>query len=121
MANEGQSYDNEKRGAIFPSEYKKAAIAKGQPNADKLPDGSGSLVVNGVKYYVSSWTKTGQKGKFISFSIESEEDAQARSSAKKGGNSGGYAAPKAGSGNQQATASKKAPIMPDFEDDDLPF
>ena len=120
MANDGQGYDNEKRGVIFPSEYKKTAIAKGQPNAENLPDGSGSLVVNGVKFYVSSWTKTGAKGKFISFSIEEESVAQARSAARKGGggNSGGYAAPKGG-----APQGKKpsAPAVEDFDDDDLPF
>jgi hypothetical protein len=44
--------------------------------SEKDPDSSGTIIVHGVPYYLSGWTKTnGQTGeKFISLAIESKEE-----------------------------------------------
>lgn len=44
--------------------------------SEKDPDSSGTIMVNGVPYYLSGWTKAnGQTGeKFISLAIESKEE-----------------------------------------------
>lgn len=82
-------YDNNMRGVLFK-------------NADKQkethPDYKGSVIVDGVEYWLSSWIKTSKKGdKFMSLSIQPKEQAK------------------------PARQAKQAPVEEDFEDSDLPF
>ena len=62
-------YDNNMRGVLFPND-------KG--DNPKRPDMKGNLEIDGVKYRVSAWEKTSQKGnQFLSFVVE-EEDGTAK-------------------------------------------
>ena len=38
------------------------------------PDYRGDVTINGVTYALSSWIKTGQKGKFMSLAVSVKED-----------------------------------------------
>jgi hypothetical protein len=67
-------YDNTNRGALFKNDRKEK---------DTHPDYKGSLNVNGVEYWVSSWIKDGQRGKFMSLSITTKEEAAAPAPAPK--------------------------------------
>lgn len=60
------TYDNTNSGAIFKNDRKEK---------DTHPDYKGSLNVEGVEYWVSSWIKSGQKGKFMSIAL-TQKDAQ---------------------------------------------
>jgi len=44
--------------------------------SEKDPDSSGTIIVNGIPYYLSGWTKVnGKTGeKFVSLAIESKEE-----------------------------------------------
>lgn len=41
--------------------------------SEKHPNAKGSALIDGVEYWVSAWTKEGQKGKFQSLSFERKE------------------------------------------------
>lgn len=41
--------------------------------SEKHPNAKGSALIGGVEYWVSAWTKEGQKGKFQSLSFERKE------------------------------------------------
>lgn len=87
-------YDNNKRGVLFRNE-------KG--DNPKRPDMTGNLEIDGVKYRVSAWEKTSQRGnQFLSF-VVSEDDGPAKNT----GN--GVAAQKPQAGQQLGI------------DDDVPF
>jgi hypothetical protein len=60
------SYDNTNSGAIFKNDRKEK---------DTHPDYKGSLNVEGVDYWVSSWIKKGPKGTFMSMALTAK-DAQ---------------------------------------------
>ena len=60
-------YDNS--GALFKNDR------KGNPSQ---PDYKGSLNVGGVEYWLSAWIKEGQKGKFMSLSINPKDQQQER-------------------------------------------
>ena len=88
------TYDPTNRGAIFKNDRKE------QPNH---PDYKGSVNVNGVEYWVSSWIKEGAKGKFMSLSVTPKEQ-------------------KAPAPRQQTKAPAKASSgFDDMDDSDLPF
>jgi len=58
-------YDNNMRGVLFPND-------KG--DNPKRPDMTGSLEIEGIKYRVSAWQKTSQKGTdFLSFVVEEDD------------------------------------------------
>lgn len=61
-------YDNTNRGALFKNDNKEQ---------DNHPDYKGSINVNGVEYWISSWLKTSDKTgkKFMSLSVKQKEDA----------------------------------------------
>lgn len=62
-------YDNNMRGVLFPND-------KG--DNPKRPDMTGNLEIDGVKYRVSAWEKTSQRGnQFLSF-VVSEDDGPAK-------------------------------------------
>ncbi|WP_376742467.1 hypothetical protein [Ensifer canadensis] len=41
---------------------------------DSHPHATGSCVIDGVEYWVSAWTKDGQKGKFQSLAFKRKEE-----------------------------------------------
>lgn len=40
---------------------------------DNQPHATGTAVIDGVEYFVSAWTKEGQKGKFQSLAFKRKE------------------------------------------------
>lgn len=64
---------------------------------DSHPDYRGSAMVDGIEYWLSSWVKEGQKGKFMSISLTPKQETQ-----------------------NSAAATRPAPAGVDFEDD-IPF
>jgi len=58
-------YDNNNRGAIFKNEKKET---------EKHPDYKGSINVEGVDYWVSSWISTSKAGQaYMSLSVQKKE------------------------------------------------
>ena len=91
------NYDNTNRGVLFKNDRKEK---------DTHPNMKGSINVEGVKYWVSAWTKEGQNGKFISLSLTPKEQTKTAAQAVK------QVAPPQ---RQQA-----APVVEDL-DDSIPF
>jgi hypothetical protein len=61
-------YSNTNRGALFKNDKKQS---------DSHPDYKGSLNVEGVEYWVSSWIKVSKTGdKFMSLSVQPKEGQQ---------------------------------------------
>ena len=60
-----QQYDNELRGVLFKNDRK---------GNDSQPDYKGQCEIDGVEYWISSWIKEGQKGKFMSLSFQPKDD-----------------------------------------------
>ena len=46
--------------------------------SEKHPNAKGSALIDGVEYWVSAWTKEGQKGKFQSLSFERKDAKPAK-------------------------------------------
>lgn len=67
-----QQYDDTNRGVLFKNDRKES---------DKHPDYKGSININGEEFWLSSWIKEGQKGKFMSLSVQPKEQ-QAKQQAK---------------------------------------
>lgn len=65
MANDYQPRDMS--GVLFKNDR------KDKPNH---PDYRGDVTINGVTYSLSSWIKTGQKGKFMSLAVSVKEPRQ---------------------------------------------
>lgn len=71
------NYDNTNSGALFKND-KKAS--------DNHPDYKGSINVDGVEYWLSSWIKTSKTGtKFMSLSVSAKEQAPAPKKSTGGG------------------------------------
>lgn len=51
-------------GVLFPNDRKES---------DRHPDYTGRMLVNGVEYWVSAWTKQGRSGDFFSLAIKPKE------------------------------------------------
>ena len=84
-------YDNNLRGFLMKNTEKEK---------DTQPDYKGSVMVDGVEYWLSSWIKTSKKGdKFMSLSLQPKEQAKPARQAKQ--------APQ--------------PVEEDFDDENLPF
>ncbi len=61
------SYDNTNTGAIFRNKRKET---------EKHPDGTGTVNIEGVEYWVSSWNKTSKSGEpFRSLSFKRKDEA----------------------------------------------
>jgi hypothetical protein len=56
----------EGQGALFKNQRK---------TEDRQPDYTGEAKLNGEMYWISAWIKEGKSGKFMSFSIQSKQDA----------------------------------------------
>ena len=64
-----EQYDNTNSGALFRNDKK---------TTDKHPDYRGSLNVQGVEYWLSSWLKTARDGrKYMSLSVTPKEQQTA--------------------------------------------
>lgn len=84
------AYDNSNSGALFKNDDK---------SSEKHPDYKGSLNVNGVDYWLSSWLKTSKAGaKYMSLSVT----------------------PKNANNTRAPVQSKSAPAD-DFGDSEVPF
>lgn len=68
-------YDNTDRGVLFRNDRKER---------DTHADYKGSINVGGVEYWLSAWIKEGQKGKFMSLSVQPKE-AASRQAPSNGG------------------------------------
>jgi hypothetical protein len=64
---------------------------------DNHPDYKGSITVNGVEYWISSWIKQGKNGKFMGLAVTPKE------------------------ATAPAKSSNKTHSMDDLEESDLPF
>jgi len=67
------SYDNNMTGALFPND-------KG--DNPKRPDMRGPVEIDGKKYWISAWTRTGDKGKltgkkYLSLKVQPDEQQPA--------------------------------------------
>lgn len=59
-------YDSTNRGSLFKNEKK---------TEDRHPDMSGSINIEGVDYWISSWTKVSKAGtKFLSLSVRPKQE-----------------------------------------------
>ena len=67
-----QQYDDTNRFALFKND-------KG--DNPKRPDYTGKINVNGTEYRMSAWIREGQRGKFMSGSIEPVEQKRAQKAA----------------------------------------
>ncbi len=50
---------------------------------DSHPNAKGTALIDGVEYYISAWTKEGQKGKFQSLSFERKDAAPAKQAPRR--------------------------------------
>lgn len=77
-------FDKTNTGVLFKNERKET---------DKHPDYNGTINIDGKEYWLSSWIKQGQKGKFMSLSVkpkEAQSSAPARAPAAKPVGGGGF-------------------------------
>ena len=58
-------YDNS--GSLFKNDRK---------TMDRHPDMRGKITVEGTEYWLSAWTKVGQRGKFLSLSVQKVDGNQ---------------------------------------------
>jgi hypothetical protein len=58
-------------GSLFRNEKKET---------DKHPNATGTVMVGGVEYWISAWTKDGAKGKFQSLAFKPKEPPRAPAS-----------------------------------------
>ncbi len=86
-------FDNTNSGALFKND---------KEGNESRPDYKGSINVDGVDFWISSWLKTSKKGvKYMSLSVQPKEEVHAQ-------------------GMQQAQQAVQAP-EDDFIDDSIPF
>ena len=97
-------YDNTNRGILFRNDRK---------DNDKHPDYRGSINVGGVEYWLSAWIREGQKGKFMSLSVQPKDEVRHHEDRKHPGTpmKSEYA---------QAAQSSRGSIVADMSDD-CPF
>lgn len=49
---------------------------------DNHPDYKGSITVNEIEYWISSWIKNGKNGKFMGMAVTPKEEQQAKKPAQ---------------------------------------
>lgn len=88
MSATGQQYDNEMRGVLFKNDRR----VEGD---DRSPNAKGECQINGVRYWVSAWTKTKRDGgKYQQLRFERADDRhQPASAAPAPDQSAGYELP----------------------------
>ena len=98
-------YSNENRGVLFKNDRK---------DSDKHPDYRGSINVNGVEYWLSAWIREGQKGKFMSLSVQPKDEVRHHEDRKN---------PGAPMKSEYAAQSQRAAPSSSFDDmeDSIPF
>lgn len=75
-------YDNTNRGALFKNDDKQS---------DKHPDYKGSINIDGVEYWLSSWIKTSKQGnKFMSLSVQPKQAAKPAKQAPQAVDTSGF-------------------------------
>ena len=52
---------------------------------DNHPDYKGSITVDGIEYWISSWIKQGKNGKFMGLAVTPKEDQGAKPAPKSSG------------------------------------
>jgi hypothetical protein len=57
------------QGSLFKNDEKKT---------EKHPDYRGDCMIDGKKFWLSAWIKTGKNGKFMSLALQPKEDKQGR-------------------------------------------
>jgi len=75
---------------------------------EKHPDFTGSVMVAGVEYWISIWSKNGAKGEFWTTSLTPKEAQQSASAPVS-------------SGTSSLSRAKSAPVALPFTDDEIPF
>jgi hypothetical protein len=97
-------------GSIFKNDRKEK---------DTHPDGKGSALIDGVEYWISSWTKTDRNGKqYRSLSFQRKEQPQTAPATRETH----YSAPRQAAPSRQAPAPRgsQGSGFSDM-DDDIPF
>jgi hypothetical protein len=97
-------YSNENRGVLFKNDRK---------DSDKHPDYRGSINVNGIEYWLSAWIREGQKGKFMSLSVQPKDEVRHHEDRKNPG-------PPMKNEYAQAAQSSRGSSVADMSDD-CPF
>jgi hypothetical protein len=62
------------QGSLFKNDEKKT---------DKHPDYRGDCMIDGKKFWLSAWIKTGKNGKFMSLAIQPKEENGKRQAGKQ--------------------------------------
>lgn len=50
---------------------------------DKQPEYNGTIVVDGVEYWLSAWVKESSRGRFFSLAVKPKEDRQSKPAAQQ--------------------------------------
>ena len=68
--------------AYVPKNNTGSLFKNDRKDSDRHPDYTGSIIVDGVSYWLSAWVKEGQRGKFFSMAVK-PKDERPRSDAAK--------------------------------------
>lgn len=89
-------------------------------SSDRHPSHKGTVMVDGVEYWISAWVKEGKKGRFFSLAFEPKENRddipfgsrETKESARQ---------PAARSGHGQAAQGRPEAPRASEDEDDIPF
>jgi len=109
-----QQYDNNMRGVLFENERKRG---------DKDPDMTGTLEIDGVKYWVSAWWKDGKNRNdpdYLSFAVR-EKDREGDRGGRSRGSVRRDDPPRGRSSGRRPDPRDNGPDPDDDLDGDIPF